>query len=92
MQELWVRSLGQEDPMEKEMATLYSVLACEIPWTEEPGGQPTVHGVTRVVHNLAPKQQRLFLDYRNADLRGRCCFYECLKMFQDVTFVVQGNM
>ena len=33
----WIRSLGQEDPLEKEMATHYSILAWEIPWTEEPG-------------------------------------------------------
>ena len=34
----WIRSLGQEDPLEKEMATYSSILAWEIPWTEEPGG------------------------------------------------------
>ena len=38
MQETRVRSLGQEDPLEKEMATYSSILAWEIPWTEEPGG------------------------------------------------------
>ena len=38
MQETWVRSLGQEDPLEKVMATHSSLLAWEIPWTEEPGG------------------------------------------------------
>ena len=37
-QETWVRSLGQEDPLEKEMATCSSILAWEIPWTGEPGG------------------------------------------------------
>ena len=37
MQETRVRSLGQEDPLEKEMATHSSILALEIPWTEEPG-------------------------------------------------------
>ena len=37
MQETQVRSLGQEDSMEKEMATHSSILAWEIPWTEEPG-------------------------------------------------------
>ena len=37
MQETWVRSLGQEDPLEKEMATHSSILAWKIPWTEEPG-------------------------------------------------------
>ena len=38
MQETWVRSLGQEDPLEKEMATHSSILAWRIPGTEEPGG------------------------------------------------------
>ena len=37
MQKSWVRSLGQEDPLEKEMATHSSILAWRIPWTEEPG-------------------------------------------------------
>ena len=37
MQETWVKSLGQEDPLEKEMATYSSILACRIPWTEESG-------------------------------------------------------
>ena len=38
MQETWVQSLGQEDPLEKEMATHSSILAWRIPPTEEPGG------------------------------------------------------
>ena len=38
MQETWVRSLGQEDPLEKEMAIHSSSLAWKIPWMEEPGG------------------------------------------------------
>ena len=38
MRETWVRSLGQEDTLEKGMATHSSVLAWRIPWTEEPGG------------------------------------------------------
>ena len=37
MQETWVRSLGREDPLEKEMATHASIFAWRIPWTEEPG-------------------------------------------------------
>ena len=37
MQEMWVRSLGQEDPLEKEMATHSSLVAWEMPWTEELG-------------------------------------------------------
>ena len=38
MQEMWVQFLGQEDPLEREMATHSSILAWEIPWREEPGG------------------------------------------------------
>ena len=38
MQETWVQSLGQENPLEKEMATHSSSLAWKIPWMEEPGG------------------------------------------------------
>ena len=37
MQEIWIRSLSQKDPLEKEMATYSSILAWRIPWTEEPG-------------------------------------------------------
>ena len=37
VQEIWVQSLGQEDPPEKEMATHSSILAWEFPWTEESG-------------------------------------------------------
>ena len=38
VQEIWVQSLGQEDPLEKGMATHSSIPAWRIPWTEEPGG------------------------------------------------------
>ena len=38
MQKAWVWSLGWEDPLEKEMATYSSILAWEIPWTDDPGG------------------------------------------------------
>ena len=38
MWETQVRSLGREDPLEEKMATHFSILACRIPWTEEPGG------------------------------------------------------
>ena len=42
MQETWVQCLGQEDPLEKGMATYSSIVAWRIPWTEEPGGLQTV--------------------------------------------------
>ena len=38
MQEIWVQSLGQEGPLEKEMATRSNILAWKIPWTQEPDG------------------------------------------------------
>ena len=50
MQETWVRSLGQEDPLEKEMATHSSTLAWKTPWTEEPGRLHSM-GSLRVGHN-----------------------------------------
>ena len=52
MQETWVRSLGQEDPLEEEMATHSSILAWRIPWTEEPVGPQSI-GSQRVGHDLA---------------------------------------
>ena len=42
MQETWVRSLGWEDSLEKEMATQSSIFAWEIPWTEDLGGLPSM--------------------------------------------------
>ena len=50
MEENQVRSLGQEDPQEKEMATHSSILAWKIPWTEEPGGLQFM-GLQRVGHD-----------------------------------------
>ena len=49
-QEMCVRSLGWEDPLEKRMATHSSILAWEIPWTEEPGRLQSM-GSQRVRHN-----------------------------------------
>ena len=49
MQEMWVQSLVWEDPLEEEMATHLSILACEIPQTEKPGGLQSM-GLKRVGH------------------------------------------
>ena len=51
MWETWVRSLGREDPLEKEMATHSSTLAWRIPWTEEPGRLQSM-GSQRVGHDF----------------------------------------
>ena len=50
-----VQSLDPEDPLEQEIATHPSILAWEIPWTEETSGQQSV-GLQRVGHNLAAEQ------------------------------------
>ena len=50
MQETWVRSLGWEDPLEREMVTHSSILAWKISWTEEPGGLQSV-GSQRIGHD-----------------------------------------
>ena len=57
-QETWVQSLGGEDPLEEEMATHSSILAWEIPRTEEPGGLQSM-GSQRVEHNLVTEQQAM---------------------------------
>ena len=50
MWETWVRSLGGEDPLQKEMATHFSILAWKIPWMEEPGRLQSM-GSQRAGHN-----------------------------------------
>ena len=51
MQEAWVQSLGGEDPLEKERATLFSILAWHILWTEKPGGLQSM-GLQSIRHDL----------------------------------------
>ena len=58
MQEIWVPSLDQEDPLEKEMPTHSSILAGEISWAEEPGGLQSM-GSQRGRHDLATKHTQL---------------------------------
>ena len=58
MQETWIQFLGQEDPLEKEMATHSSILAWETLWREKPGGLQSM-GLQRVGHNLVTKQQQI---------------------------------
>ena len=62
MWETWVQSLGQEDPLEKEMATHSSTLAWEIPWTEEPDRLQSM-GSQRVGHNWVTSLYQLYSDW-----------------------------
>ena len=70
MQETQVQSLGQEDPLEKEMATHSSILAWEISRTEGHGGLQSMES-QRVRHDLAARQQRRMLMYNSL-----CCTLE----------------
>ena len=57
--EMWVQSLGWEEPLEKEMATHSSILAWEISWTEEPGGLPGVTKESDITEQLNNSNQTL---------------------------------
>ena len=57
MQEMWVWCLGREDLLENEMATHSSILAWEVPWTEEPRGLQSIE-LQSIRHDLATKQQQ----------------------------------
>ena len=62
MQKTWVWSLGREDPLEKETATHSTILPGKTPWTEKPGGLPSMD-LQSVEHDLANKQQQQFCKY-----------------------------
>ena len=59
--ETCVQSLGQEDPLEKEMATNSGISAWDIPWTEEPGRLDSLWERKKVGPNLVTKQQKMVL-------------------------------
>ena len=61
MQETWVRSLGQDDPLEKGMATHSSILAWRITWTEETGGLQSMGSQRVGLHLLNPCLQAIYL-------------------------------
>ena len=73
MQETQVQPLGWEDPLEKEMVAHSSILAWEIPWTEEPGGLQST-GLQRVRHDLVIKQQQQSEIHRHLDKEPRKTF------------------
>ena len=76
VQEAWVQSLGQEDPLEKGMATHSSVLAWRIPWTEEPGrlqsmGSQRVDTTERLTHTLSLRSRQVSFSSSSAELGGK---------------------
>ena len=70
MLETWVQFLGQEDPLEKEMATHFSSLAWKIPWTEEPGRLQSM-GSQRVRHDWATSLSLYFNAATQSTVKGR---------------------
>ena len=76
----WVRSLGREDPLEKEMAIHSSILAWKIPWTEEPGRLQSL-GSQRVWHDLASKPPSTTTTATTKH-NGRGKFETCMKLSQ----------
>ena len=78
MRETWLRSLGREDPPEKEMATHSSILAWRIPWTEEPGGLQST-GSQRVGHDW---ETSLSLSFTFIHLKPRLIYlYSIFRLF-----------
>ena len=81
-----VQSLGRDDPLEKEMATHTSIIAREIPRTEEPGRLQSM-GSQRVGHNLVTKEQQLYqiLDFNS--LIVKTVFF-CIRKDQKISKTV----
>ena len=75
VQETQVWSLGGKDPLEKEMATYSSILAWEIPWTEEPGRLQSM-GSQRVGHDWATSRKVMITLYQIKSI----CLHDSLKM------------
>ena len=74
VQETWVQFLGQEDPLEEDMATYSSILAWRIPWTEEAVGLQSM-GSQRIRHDSAAKQK-----YKKMyDIRLCVCLFSSLR-------------
>ena len=78
MQDTWVRSLGREDPLEKEIAAHSSIPAWRILWTEEPGGLQS-SGLQRVGQNGGTDTFTFFILIRDGSVTLANCppFYAC---------------
>ena len=73
---MWVRPLGGEDPLEEEMATHSSILAWEIPRTEEPGGRATVHVVAELdMTDITTTTTTYFSGVSARIYKGQSCLY-----------------
>ena len=93
MQETQVQSLGWEDPLEKEIATLSSILAWEIWWTEEPGRLQSM-GPQRVGHDFRTKQQHAsYLKLNSEEVPVMApVLSECIIMLERQNYVKQRTI
>ena len=89
MQETWVRSLGREGPLEKEMATHSSILAWRIPWMEKPG-KATVHGVAKSQTRLSDFGHFTFPVWNQSAIPSKVltCFLTHIQVSQEIDKVV----
>ena len=78
MQEMQAWSLVQNDPLQKEMVTCSSILAREIPWTEEPGRLYSPWGCERVRYNLMTKYWQYAVEWGHCNLFSSLA---CVRMF-----------
>ena len=85
MQVTWLRSLGQEDPLEKERATHSSIHAWKIPWTEEPGGISQMETSTLSVYNIQPR-------VKNIQYRLLCSHHTFYRYFHFSTYKLWLNI
>ena len=92
MQEMWVQFLGEEDPLEEEMATHSGILAWRIPWTEETGWLQSM-GSQRVRHNWATEhaciisireKMRELLNFKVSKVAGAISSIFCLNMLHPI--------
>ena len=76
MKETWVRSLGWEDPLEKEMAPHSSTISWKIPWTEEPARLRGPWGRKELDTTERPTLSRSFPNYLTILVLIQCCYYK----------------
>ena len=91
MQETQFQSLGQEDPLEKEMATHSSILAWRIPWTEEPGGLYIVHRVTKNRNMIKTNVEAMVNPYKFFFLIFKKCYWRGLPFSRKWSGLVVRN-
>ena len=91
LQEMWIRSLGWEDPLEKEMATHSSILAWRIPWTEEPGG-PSSTRVTQRGHKKLDMTKPLRVHSLFTSLLAAFLLFETLNFPRLPSLLAESSM